>query len=208
MTNMPSRYRAMLINSISGFKSASLIGTCNQQGELNLAMFSSVIHLGSNPALIGFISRPDSVERHTLSNIKQTQQFTINQVDNSFWQAAHKTSAKYLEEECEFVQTGLTPHYIKGILPPLVKESPLKYALRLIDIMPIPHNNTLLVVGEVIEILCTHSALKADGYIDLESLNTVTVSGLDSYHTSKRLSRLSYAKPSKQQMTLSLDGEY
>ena len=37
----------------------------------------------------------------------------------------------------------------------------------------------------------------ADGFIDLEKANTVTCSGLDSYHTTSRLARLSYAKPDR-----------
>jgi len=207
LSQMPSRYRAQLINSISGFKSASLIGTCDAENVRNLAIFSSVIHLGSNPAYIGFISRPDSVKRHTLNNIKRTQQFTINHVSEDFWQAAHQTSAKYLESECEFSQTGLNPQYIEGVLPPFVEESQLKYALKLTDIMSISHNNTYLVVGEVTDILCAEEAIKADGYIDIESLHTVTITGLDSYHRTQRLSRLTYATPSHPVSTLNLNGE-
>ncbi|MFT5708219.1 MAG: flavin reductase (DIM6/NTAB) family NADH-FMN oxidoreductase RutF, partial [Oceanospirillaceae bacterium] len=77
------------------FKSANLIGTHNEQNQNNLAMFSSVVHLGSSPALVGFITRPDNVQRHTLENILQTKQFTRNQVSDSFWQEAHQTSARY-----------------------------------------------------------------------------------------------------------------
>lgn len=46
---MDQRERARLINSLSGFKSANLIGTCDKQGLENLAVVSSVVHLGSNP---------------------------------------------------------------------------------------------------------------------------------------------------------------
>lgn len=48
--------------------------------------------------------------------------------------------------------------------------------------------------------------IKADGYIDIESLATVSISGLDSYHTSERLSRLSYAKPEHMPQKLTIDG--
>ncbi|MGO3346471.1 MAG: hypothetical protein ACTIM4_14665 [Marinomonas sp.] len=51
LSEMTSRYRTQLINSLSGFKSANLIGTCNAQGQTNLAIFSSVFHLGASPAL-------------------------------------------------------------------------------------------------------------------------------------------------------------
>lgn len=207
LIQMSPRYRAQVINSLSGFKSANLIGTCNTQNLNNLAIFSSVFHLGSSPALVGFITRPNSVERHTLANIQQTKQYTINQVSDDFWQQAHQTSARYSEVECEFKATGLTPETIDKIKAPFVKESRLKYALTLKEIVPIQLNGTLLVIGEITNIICDKEAIKSDGYIDIESLNTIMVSGLDSYHTSKRLSRLSYAKPDKKSVPLSLNGE-
>lgn len=195
LTNMPSRYRAHLVNSLSGFKSANLIGTISKTGQTNVAIFSSVVHLGASPALVGFIMRPNSVERHTLENIKNTKQYTINQVNHSFWQNAHQTSAKYDGDTCEFDQTNLTKSFIEGIDAPFVKESKLKYSLLLKDIMPIAANNTLLIIGEINNIICHDDAITQDGYIDIESLGTVAVSGLDSYHICQRLSRLQYAQP-------------
>jgi flavin reductase (DIM6/NTAB) family NADH-FMN oxidoreductase RutF len=207
LDNMTPLYRAQLINSLSGFKSANLIGTCNGEDTYNLAIFSSVFHLGASPALIGFITRPNSVVRHTVENILKTKQFTINQVNDNFWQAAHQTSARYDTGVCEFKQTGLTPLIIDGVDAPFVKESQLKYALKLKEVMPIQLNDTSLVIGEITDIICNKEAIKSDGYIDIESLNTVSISGLDSYHTSRRLSRISYAKPDSSPFILSLDGE-
>lgn len=207
LINMSARYRAQLVNSLSGFKSANLIGTYNGQNKNNLAMFSSVVHLGASPALVGFITRPNSVTRNTLDNILQTKKFTINQVSESFWQSAHQTAARYTADECEFQATGLSPYYIEGFSAPFVKESLLKYALTLRDIIPIQLNGTQMVIGEITDIICDDAAIKEDGYIDIESLNTVAVSGLDSYHTSKRLSRLSYAKPDSSPSEISLDGK-
>ena len=194
---MSSRYRAQLINSLPGFKSVNLIGTISNEGQTNVAIFSSVIHLGSSPALIGFISRPDTTERHSLDNIKQTQQYTINQVSEDFWQAAHQTSARYEKDQCEFQHTGLTKKFINNIRPPFVAESQLQYALTLREIIPINLNGTILVIGEITDIFCTDSAINEDGYIDIESLKTVSVTGLDSYHVSQRLARLAYAKPNQ-----------
>tara|TARA_R110000787_G_scaffold47557_1_gene114999 strand:- start:19 stop:678 length:660 start_codon:yes stop_codon:yes gene_type:complete len=206
LQNMKPRYRAQLINSLSGFKSANLIGTRNEQGKNNLAMFSSVVHLGASPALVGFITRPNSVARHTLENIIHTQSFTINQVHESFWRAAHQTSASYNADQSEFEQTNLTPQNIDGFNAPFVQESQLKYALTLREIVPIELNGTQLVIGEITDIICDELAIKADGYLDIESLHTVSISGLDSYHTSKRLSRLSYAKPGVAPKDISLNG--
>jgi flavin reductase (DIM6/NTAB) family NADH-FMN oxidoreductase RutF len=200
---MTGQYRAQFMNSLSGFKSANLIGTVNGQGQTNLAIFSSVIHLGASPALVGFITRPHSVSRHTLENITRSKQYTINQVSEAFYSAAHQTSARYLKEQSEFEETGLTAHYIDGLKAPFVKQSKLKYALALREIIPISLNNTQLVIGEITDIICDKQAINKDGYIDIESLNTVSISGLDSYHTSTRLSRLSYAKTD--QLPVALD---
>jgi flavin reductase (DIM6/NTAB) family NADH-FMN oxidoreductase RutF len=206
LLGMDSRYRARLINSLSGFKSINLIGSINEQGQTNLAIFSSVIHLGASPALVGFIMRPSSVERHTLENIQQTKQYTINQVGKNFWQAAHQTSARYERNECEFEKVGLTAQFIDNRSAPFVKESQLKYAVTLKEILPIALNETLFIIGEITDIICEENVIQPDGYIDIESLGTVTASGLDSYHLTHRLSRLSYAKPSTSTIELNVAG--
>ncbi|GLX80977.1 flavin reductase family protein [Thalassotalea eurytherma] len=193
--DLDNRYRAHLINSLSGFKSANLIGTADNTGAANLAIFSSVIHLGASPALVGFIMRPDSAERHTLSNIKALGQYTINQVNRTIWQQAHQTSARYLKTQSEFEETGLTPEFKAGISAPFVKESQLKYALRLREIMPISLNKTMMIIGEITDIYYPSQHITSDGYIDIEALDTVAVTGLDNYHVGNRLGRLSYAKP-------------
>ena len=179
---MPDRKRAMFINSLSGFKSANLIATQNKQAQTNLAMFSSVIHLGASPALVGFIMRPDNDERHTLNNIIETGYYTINQVSSEFYRQAHQTSARYLKDQSEFDETNLTPLYIEGFNVPFVKESKLKYAVKLQQVMPIPLNNTQLIIGQIVHVMCEEEAIQRDGYIDIEALKTVSVSGLDGYH--------------------------
>ena len=192
---MPTRQRAHFINSLSGFKSANLIGTQDVNGQTNLAIFSSVVHLGASPALVGFIMRPDNNDRHTLDNISISKQYTINQVSTAFYEKAHQTSARYPREKSEFEEVGLSTFHLDSVNAPFVKESRLKYAVTLKEILPIPLNNTLFVIGEITDVICDQEVIKDDGYIDIQSLQTVSVSGLDSYHISERLSRLSYAKP-------------
>ena len=104
--NFSKVYRLNLINSVTGYKSANLIGSQSLDGKENLAIFSSVIHLGSNPALIGFILRPTTVPRHTYSNIKSTGIFTLNAVTKKVISDAHHTSAKYPDFISEFDKTN------------------------------------------------------------------------------------------------------
>ncbi len=71
---MDDRYRVFFVNALSGFKAAHLVGTTSatEEGQDNLALFSSVVHIGANPPLLGMISRPHTVPRHTLENIQAT----------------------------------------------------------------------------------------------------------------------------------------
>ncbi|PMM64355.1 flavin reductase family protein [Vibrio splendidus] len=203
---MDQRERARLINSLSGFKSANLIGTCDKQGLENLAVVSSVVHLGSNPSLFGFIVRPTESRRHTLENILETQHFTINSIGADFVQKAHQTSARYPKSASEFKAVGLTPYYDDMFPAPFVLESALKIGLVLKEQISIESNQTQMLIGEVITIHAPKRAMMPDGYLDLEVLDLVTISGLDSYHVTQRLHRLSYAKPDKPLFPLTREG--
>ena len=207
INDLEQRYRARLINCLSGFKSANLLGTQDSDGNLNLAIVSSVVHLGANPPLVGLIMRPNTVVRHSFENMVETGVFTINQVSSEFWQAAHQTSARYPKSQSEFDAVGLTPEYIDDFGAPYVAESQLKYGVSLREIKHIDANNTEFVIAEIAQIHVYKTAISEDGYLDVESLGTVAVSGLDSYHVTQRLSRLSYAKPDQPADHLDVSGE-
>ena len=197
LDELEQRFRVNLINSLSGFKSANLIGTVDALGNHNLAIVSSVVHLGANPPLIAFINRPDTVERHTLENIAATGCFTVNQVNVDCWQQAHQTSARYPREISEFAAVGLRPEILGSCRAPFVAESRLRFACVLVDQQQLAVNGTVMVIGRITDLYVDGSAVREDGYIDIEHLGTVAVSGLDSYHTTHRLGRLEYAKPEK-----------
>jgi len=194
INQLETRYRAHLINSLSGFKSANLIGTQDIDGNTNLAIVSSVFHLGAHPPLVGMIMRPHSVPRHTFENIKKTGYYTINQVNSDIVEQAHQTSARYDKNESEFTATGLTTEYLADFKAPFVAQSRLKYAVKLVEHQHLAINGTELVIGEITDIHVEQSAIEEDGFISLESINTVAVSGLDSYHKAKKITRLPYAK--------------
>lgn len=194
IADLENRYRAHLINSLSGFKSANLIGTQDSNGQTNLAIVSSVFHLGAHPPLVGMIIRPHSVPRHTLENLLVTNQYTINHVNKDIYNKAHQTSARYDKDESEFDATGLSTEYLNDFTAPFVKESKLKYALELKEHYHLAINGTELIIGEITDIYLDEACLQEDGFVDIEAIDTVAVSGLDSYHVTERLARLAYAK--------------
>ena len=195
--NMPDRYRAQFISSLSGFKSANLIGTKSRDGQDNLAIVSSVVHIGAHPPLMMYISRPDSADRHTLANIRETGFYTFNHITPSFYQQAHQTSARYSKEQSEFTETQLESKTIEGFHAPFVAQAPLKIAMRLRQELPIEINGCVAIIGEVEFIEVDDLVISEDGHINVEALGSVCVSGLDSYHSTQILDRLSYAKPGR-----------
>lgn len=187
-------YRANFINTLSGFKSLSLIGTANAGAQTNLAVFSNIVHIGADPALIGFVNRPREAAPHTLSNIESTGFYTINHVHSGMLEAAHQTSAKYPEEISEFDAVGLTPEFREGIKAPFVKESRIQYAMELSEIMPIQANGTYFVIGKLLSVYFDESVLSDDGFLDISQAGSLTSLGLDAYYETTQLKRLKYAK--------------
>ena len=190
-----SFYRRNLINCLSGYKSLNLIGTKSKNGLTNLAPFSQVFHIGANPPLVGVLFRPDTVVRHTLCNILETNFFTLNQVTSEFYKEAHWASARW--EGSEFEETGIEEEYLNDFFAPFVRKSPLKLACKLVETQTIQVNQTILLIGSIEDIYLDEKGLREDGSVDLNILHSVTVSGLDEYHVGKKLARLSYAKPDR-----------
>ena len=197
MMNMEKQERVHFVNSLGGFKSIGLIGTQNKIGQTNLAIVDSIIHIGSNPPLFGMIFRPGVVERHTLENILETGFFTINHINENIFKQAHQTSARYEREMSEFEATGLNPEYKNDFFSPFVEESHVQLVMEFKEKINLSINNTVLVIGEVKAVYFPEDCLQKDGFLDIEKAESITCSGLDSYHKTTRIDRLSYAKPDK-----------
>ena len=195
---MPTRRRAAFVNSISGFKPANLIGTANTAGNTNLAIMSSVVHLGSHPPLLALIVRPGGEERHTLANLLATGCFTINHVTSAIIEAAHQTAARYPQHVSEFEATGLTPQWHAGFSAPMVGEATVKLGLQLREHQKLAINGTHLVIGEIVIALFPDNGLMDDGSLNLSACDTAALSGLDTYHRGVPVKRMAYAKPDLQ----------
>lgn len=195
--NLEQRYRTAFINSLAGYRQALLIGTKSLAGDTNLAIFNSLIHLGANPALFGFISRPGTVQRDTLKNIIDTGEYTINYVPAADFEKAHQTSARYETGVSEFEAVGFTPQYFDPYTAPFVEEAVVKIAMKLVDKIDIKINGTILMIGSIQYITLNESIVSADGFVDLEKENVLVSCGLDAYFKTQSLGRLSYPKPDK-----------
>ncbi len=193
--DMSKIYRLNLINSVTGYKSAHLIGSQTSKGNTNLAIFSSVVHLGSNPALIGFIIRPTTVPRHTYSNIKATGTFTLNAISKKQIADAHHTSAKYPENISEFDKTNLEIEKKNDWNAPYVKKAPIQMGCRYQNEYHINENDTIMIVASIEHLYISESLLLEDGWVQLDKGDIITINGLDGYAAPQLLERFPYARP-------------
>ena len=195
---MDKIFRLNLINSCTGFKSANLLGTKSLNGVSNVAVFSSITHLGSNPPLIGFILRPTTVPRDTYRNIKDTGVFTVNHIYSDIIKDAHHTSAKYPDEVSEFTKTDLEEEFLDDFPAPFVMGAKIRLGCRFLNAYEIKENDTLLLVSGIEHVFIADQDIQQqDGWLKLENDNTVTINGLDGYATTSLLDRYAYARPKK-----------
>ncbi len=195
LIELEPRYRAKLVNSLSGFKSLVLVGTRSSRGNNNLALFSSLFHISANPAMCGMLIRPKKVGENTLGNILESGVYTLNHLREEFYREAHQTSARYPQGVSEFEEVGLHPTFIDPYFAPFVEESSIRIACELLEHQELKWNQTHLIIGKIVYIEIPEKTLNPDGYVDIEAAGSITCSSLDSYHTTQRLARLEYAKP-------------
>ena len=187
--------RLNIVNSLSGIKSANLIGTISSKGNTNLSIVSSVIHISSNPALMGFLMRPKhKVRRHTLDNIIESLNFTINQVSTEIIKNAHYTSAKFDSSESEFLHCHLNEEFLHGHNAPFVKESILKIGMSLEEIVDMNSTNCKLIIGSIEHLFLPEKHMNSEGYLDLMEMNTSGIGGLNTYYSLNEIGKFPYAR--------------
>jgi flavin reductase (DIM6/NTAB) family NADH-FMN oxidoreductase RutF len=193
---LEKRYRTAFINSLAGFRQAVLVGTKSKDGQTNLAIFNSLIHLGAHPAIYGLLNRPDSVQRDTLQNILETKEYTLNFIGAAQYEKAHQTSARYEKGISEFEQVDFEESYHADCFAPFVKDAVVKIAMRFEETIPIKMNGTILIIGSIMQVdIEDDSLVGTDGYVALSDADILISQGLDAYFVSKPVGRLPYAKP-------------
>lgn len=192
-------YRGNLINSVTGYKSANLLGTKSEDGVDNVAIFSSVTHLGSDPALFSFVQRPLGYGvGHTYYNLKETGHITLNHLNMNLVDRGHQSSAKYDPGISEFDNLGIPALHRDGFYAPFVKEANIQVAATYENEYLLKENNCILVICRITDIFLKDGILKEDGWLHLEEAGTATINGLDGYATGQTHKRLSYAQVDKE----------
>jgi flavin reductase (DIM6/NTAB) family NADH-FMN oxidoreductase RutF len=197
LKEMNQRKRGALLNSLAGFRTAVMVGTISQRGVFNLSIFNSLIHLGADPALWGLVLRPNPLERDTYRNIEHYKSYTLNYLHVDDREKAHQCSAKYDSSISEFDPCGLTPELIKGCVAPFVRTALVKIQMELVSVIPVPLNQTSIMIGKPKAIYMKSELLGADGFVNLAEHGVLGCAGLDAYLEAHLLDRFEYAQPGK-----------
>lgn len=195
INNLDKIRRLNLINSCTGYKSANLIVSKSKKTITNIAVFSSVTHIGSNPPMISFITRPLSVKRDTYNNIKENPYFTVNHITEEIIEDAHHTSASYEATISEFSKTSLVEEYKENLEIPFVKNSPVQLYCKYVNEYYIEENDTILIIASIEHLFFEEKLLHKDYWLQLDRAKVMTVNGLDGYALPILVDRFEYARP-------------
>ena len=194
LAQLERKYKLNLVNSISGIKPANLIGTRSKEGQSNVAIFSSVVHIGSKPPMLGLITRPETdPPKDTYKNIQDSEFYTINHVSRDFIEQAHYTSAKLPQGESEFERMKIEEEFIDDFHAPFVKKSSVKMGMKHFQSIPLP-NGCLFVIGSVELLVVPDEAINDLGQLDLSLYACTGISGLNSYYDLEKIASFPYVR--------------
>lgn len=174
-----------LLGSVSP-RPIALASTVDRNGNVNLSPFSFFNVFSTHPAILVFSPsrrHRDNTTKHTLENILETREVVINTVSYAMVEQVSLASAEYGKEVNEFLKAGFTEIKSDRIKPPRVKESPVSFECKVLDVKSLGMEGGAgnLVICEVILIHAQNSIFNDNGKIDPRKLDNVARLGGNYY---------------------------
>ncbi len=156
--------------------------TINAAGNVNLSPFSFFNLFSTNPPILVFSpSRRgrDNTTKHTLENILEVPEVVINIVTYDMVQQVSLSSCEFPKDTDEFIKAGFTKEPAHLIKPPRVKESPVQFECKVIEVKPLGDKGGSgnLVIAEILLMHINESILNEEGKIDQRKLDLVARMG-------------------------------
>lgn len=183
------RDRYELLTSSIVPRPIALISTINLKGVTNVAPFSFFTAVSSQPPclVVSLTPQSDGTDKDTLINIKETEEFVVNSVQESLVEKTNHASKKFDYGISEFNQAGFTALPSQFIRPPRVRESFLQFECRLEKLVPVGEPGSLgsatLIIGRILALHADESVLTPsttnfpgsalDAIIDFNKLSVV-----------------------------------
>lgn len=177
--------------------------TVDNAGVINLSPFSFFNLFSSNPPVVVFSPARrvrDNTTKHTLENILEVPEVTINIVDYDMVQQTSLASCEFAKDVNEFEKTGFTMQAATIVKPPMVKESKVKLECKVLEVKPLGTQGGAgnLVIAEVMVMHIDESILDANNLIDQTKLHHVARLGGDWYCKVDESNLFKVTKPNTQ----------
>lgn len=176
--------------------------TIDKNGIPNLSPFSFFNVFGSNPATFVFSPAKrvrDHSIKHTLENIYETKEVVINVVSYAMVQQMNLASCEYPKGVNEFTKSGFTQLQSIKVKPFRVKESPVQFECKVIDIIETGKEGGAgnLIIAEMLLMHISPDVLNAEGKIDQQKMDLVGRMGSDWYVRASGSALFEVLKPSR-----------
>lgn len=156
--------------------------TINKKGEPNLAPFSFFNIFSSNPPIAIFspaYSGRTGAPKDTLLNVLEIPECVINVVNYNMVHQTSLASSPFAKGVNEFIKAGFTPIESDLIKPFRVKESPVQFECKVIEVNELGKQGGAgnLVICEIIKIHIDESVLNPENNIDTKKIDLVARMG-------------------------------
>jgi flavin reductase (DIM6/NTAB) family NADH-FMN oxidoreductase RutF len=155
----------MILSGLITPRPIALTTTVDLEGRVNAAPFSFFNLLGDSPPIVGLCpgDRAPGIPKDTARNIRLTQEFVVNLVDEALAEKMNLCSAALPPGENELLRAGLTSVASSSVKPPRIAESPVSLECRSHSIIEIGDNR--LIIGEVLRVHVKEGILDPDTWL-------------------------------------------
>lgn len=207
--NMIIEPKALPVPKLQGYlqglvapRPIAFVSSVNRLGQINLSPFSFFNLFSMNPPVLVFSpSRRvrDNTIKHTLENIEEVPEVTINVVSYAMVQQTSLASCEYPKGINEFEKAGFSAKKSKLVLPPCVAESPASFECRVNQVIPLGREGGAgnLVICEVLLIHVDDTILDEQGRVDPFKLDAVARMGNNFYCRAQADQIFEVAKPNE-----------
>ena len=178
----------------------ALASTMDNEGRVNLSPFSFFNIFSTRPPVLVFSPsrrQRDNTTKHTLDNLLETREVVINTVSYSMVEQVSLASSEFPKGVNEFVKAGLTEIKSEKVKPPRVKESPVSFECKVLDVKTLGTEGGAgnLVICEAILIHAQDFIFNDKGKVDPWKIDNVARMGENYYCRANGESILEIPRP-------------
>lgn len=171
----------------------------DKNGNVNLSPFSFFNVFSANPPVMIFSPARrvrDNTTKHTLENVLEVPEVTINIVNYAIVEQMSLASTEYEKGVNEFEKSGLTPMESQTVKPPYVKESPAAFECKVMEVKALGNQGGAgnLIICEV-QLVHVSDDIYTEGKIDPYKLDVVSRMGGNYYCRAQGDAIFEIAKP-------------